>query len=141
MDKKIISSLIDKKTTTIMTDGESEHIINTFCNNSNFINDLNNLEAEILKDGKIDVHDIPNIVLYVYKLMKEYTTSQNNNFDNSWKIIKFIIETLIFTNIEDHSSIDIVLIDKLLDTSFELLKEIPPNIKKCSIWCCNKRNK
>jgi hypothetical protein len=141
MDKKIISSLIDKTTTTIMTDSESEHIINTFCNNSNFINDLNNLEAEILKDGKIDVHDIPNIVLYVYKLMKEYTISQNNNFNNSWKIIKFIIETLIFTNIEDHSSIDIVLIDKLLDTSFELLKEIPPNIKKCSFWCCNKRNK
>lgn len=139
MDKKIISSLIDKTTTTIMSDYESNYIINTFCNNQNFINDLNNLEVEILKDGKIDIHDIPNIVLYVYKLIKEYTT--HTELNNSWKTIKFIIETLIFTNIEEHSSIDVVIIDKLLETSFELLKEIPPNIKKCTIWCCKRKSK
>ena len=50
----------------------------------------------------------------------------------------FLSEIIIFTNLKDISTEEIIIINKILDISIELLKTNPTKIKNKIKYCCSR---
>ena len=108
---------------------KKEYLLKLFDKHDSILIELTNLSNNILSDNKIDYHDIPNIILYISKLYINYFYI-NKNIDN-YNIIKFLAEVIIFTYTKDISIEEIILINKLIDLSIELLKTSPNKFTYC----------
>jgi hypothetical protein len=111
----------DIVTTDLITDEDKRFIIKLF-NDKNFITRLDNLISEIYADGVIDFHDIPNIILFVITLCTEYVKIYSIYNVNYVNILKFICQCFIFTLNKDLCESDVIIIDKLINTSLKLLQ-------------------
>jgi hypothetical protein len=142
--EKIINSLNDPtdNITTTLNQYEKEYLMKMFTKNDSLIVDLHHIINEILEDNKVDFHDIPNIILFTTKIYSTYFSGHNYKLDPV-NIIKFIAEAIIFSYIKSLTINDIVIINKLIDISLELLKVDPKifNLKYniCNLLC-KKRN-
>ena len=119
---------------------EREYLIKSF-NNSAMINEIKNVLDDILKDGKIDYHDIPNIVLLITKIFSNYLIYNRNL--NILNIIKFTIECIVFSHMSSLSDNDIIIYDNIISISIQLLATSPNilNTKcNCLSFLCKKRN-
>ena len=125
----IINDPNNTKITSVLSQYEKEYLLKLFDKHDSILIELTNLSNNILSDNKIDYHDIPNIILYISKLYINYFYI-NKNIDN-YNIIKFLAEVIIFTYIKDISIEEIILINKLIDISIELLKTSPNKFKYC----------
>lgn len=119
---------------SIKLDKDSQNIITKLLNKSPiFLNDIEKLAFEIIKDNKIDFKDLPNIIAVIQKLYVLIYSfkAEVNGLDNkrtaeiTGTIFKFVIHTLVEEkriNIEESKKIEFLeLTDKLVDISVELL--------------------
>ena len=115
----LINDPTNTKITSVLSPYEKEYILKLFDKHDSVLIELSNLSNNILSDNKTDYHDIPNIILYISKLYINYFYI-NKTMDN-YNIIKFLAEVIIFTYIKYISIEEIILINKLIDISIELL--------------------
>lgn len=90
---------------------------------------------EILKDGKLDISDIPQMILIISTLFKNSTKSINIHYIN---VVRFIVNTLLDSErwIMTISEIDLRLLQKNVDTSLELLNSnVCVVVKQTSTKC------
>lgn len=136
----ILESIKSPELITNINKDEESYLINLFSTNNKLIQELDDLIDDIMNDGKIDYHDIPSIFLFVTKILKEYI-SHHKNID-VYNIIKFIVEIIIF-KYDNISTVDIIIVDRMLNTSIDLLKESPTLImsswKLLPFCCCKKK--
>jgi hypothetical protein len=95
---------------------EKEYILKLF-NNTSIIFELETFLKDLLFNDTIDYHDIPHII---YNLSNIYNNINNNKIDKL-NIIRFITECIILTHMPSLSNEDILIIDKLINSSLNLL--------------------
>jgi hypothetical protein len=91
-------------------------------NNSGIITQIQNEFDNIIKDGVISLHDIPEIILLITDILKTNiikNTIQNVGIIN---IIEFILNSLFDSNIFPLNSSEIILIKTLVNSSLQLLQ-------------------
>ena len=125
----IINDQTNTKITSVLSQYEKEYVLKLFDKHDSSLIELTNLSNNILYDNKIDYHDIPNISLYISKLYINYVYI-NKHIDN-YNIIIFLVDVILFTCTKDISIEEIILINKLIDISIELLKTNPNKFKSC----------
>jgi hypothetical protein len=119
---------------------EKEYIIKAFDTHSPMITEIQNLIKDIHKNNTFDYHDIPHIILTITTIFSNYLV-YNNNVD-PYNILKFITECIIFSYFTSITESEIVIIDKVITISIDLIK-VSPNIFKSKCNCfsfCKKRN-
>jgi len=133
---------------TVLNNVEQDYVATLINTDHCLILELQNIINEILSDGKIDIQDIPNILLCVSKIYSLYLQGSfkfNRKKMDIFKIIKFITELIIHSYVDNSNNIDIILYNNIINVSIELLK-IDPHvfINKCNFSilnvCCKKRN-
>ena len=78
---------------------------------------------EVLDDGKLDIHDIPNIVFIISNLYNNNAVYvEAENIDNILSFIKFTIDTLLNSDLVMLPNIEKQVIIKIVDSSIDLLK-------------------
>lgn len=115
------------------------------CNNYTYIfNELESMIVEILKDGMIDYHDIPILVIYLSKAYAHIHVPNNNV--KIFKLFKFTLEICILKNIgiDVITSNQIHMVNTVIDRCTELIElnpySIKSNVYKILSCKCLKRN-
>jgi len=103
-----------------------------------FLNEIDKLVNEIIKDNKIDSNDIPNLILLIKKLYELIHRLKEINFDDAKKveicstILKFLVRFLVEerkVNINnENKELVLELIDTLIDSCISLI-HFSDNIK------------
>ena len=83
-------------------------------------------------DGNIDYHDIPKIVLLLSTVYKEHLLEENVGLLN---IVKFSAEMLLKKGVIPLPESDLVIIQKLIDSSIDLLKMNAEIVQKEEKMC------
>jgi hypothetical protein len=96
-----------------------------------FLNEIDKLVNEIIKDNKIDSNDIPNLILLIKKLYELIHRLKEINFDDAKKveicstILKFLVRFLVEerkVNINnENKELVLELIDTLIDSCISLI--------------------
>ena len=86
------------------------------------------LVHEIARDGKIDTHDIPQII----QLMVLLYTESDEFLDIPWEEFRTVISDLVLSRYDESEQI---LVESILHTSFSLL-ELSVTIGKSKKWFC-----
>ena len=105
---------------------------------------MSNIIKDIISDGKLDISDIPKIVLLITELnntnLKDIFKTQNIQKSDLFDLIKFIIHLIVelkYVKVEDEKKIfdmlDMSL--KLLNTNIDIINSLVA-IKPS--WCCHK---
>lgn len=105
---------------------------------------MSNIIKDIISDGKLDISDIPKIVLLITELnntnLKDVFKTQNIQKSDLFDLIKFIIHLIVelkYVKVEDEKKIfdmlDMSL--KLLNTNIDIINSLVA-IKPS--WCCHK---
>jgi predicted thioredoxin/glutaredoxin len=90
---------------------------------------------KILKDGKVDISDIPEMILIISTLFKSSRKSKNIDYIN---VVRFIVNTLLDSKrwTMTISKTDLTLLKKNVDTSLELLNSnVCVVVKQTSTKC------
>lgn len=108
-----------------------------------FLNEIDKLVNEIIKDNKIDSNDIPNLILLIKKLYELIHKLKEINFTDAKKveicsnILKFLIRFLVEerkVNINsENKELVLELIDTLIDSCISLI-HFSDNIKTSSCF-------
>ena len=107
---------------------------------------------EVLDDGKLDIHDIPNIVFIISNLYNNNAVYvEAENIDNILSFIKFTIDTLLNSDLVMLPNIEKQVIIKIVDSSIDLLKfsistvkDVEENVSCTgilSVWFRKNKNK
>uniref|UniRef100_A0A6C0IDD9 Uncharacterized protein n=1 Tax=viral metagenome TaxID=1070528 RepID=A0A6C0IDD9_9ZZZZ len=103
-----------------------------------FLNEIDKLVNEIIKDNKIDSNDIPNLILLIKKLyelihkLKEVNVDDDKRIEVCSNILKFLVRFLVEerkVNINSESKeLVLELMDKLIDSCVSLIQiHLPSN--------------
>ena len=106
-----------------ITDDEKVHIDDLLKKNPELFSKIQNNVDLIMKDGKINLYDIPEIVLLIFNLYKNNISIKNVvQTVGLINVVKFILEELIQgINILPIPNVDVVIIEKMVDVSLKLL--------------------
>lgn len=131
----------------VLTDDIREVLYKLIYFSPEFLNEIDKLANEIIKDNKIDSNDIPNLILLIKKLYELIYKLKDIKFDDAKKveicssILKFLIRFLIEerkVNIKsENKEIILELIDTLIDSCISLI-HFSGNIKKNGCLSCVK---
>jgi hypothetical protein len=138
--ENIINNISNNNNITKLNFYEKEYIIKAFDSNSPMVNEIQSLIKDVYNDNVLDYHDIPHIILSITKISSNYFV-YNNNID-PYNILKFITECIIFSYLTSVSESEIIIIDKVITISIDLIK-VSPNIFKSKYNCfsfCKKRS-
>jgi hypothetical protein len=89
---------------------------------------------KILRQGRIDIHDIPEIVLSITDVYKTQIAQHDMDIVNIAGVVKFTADALLHSGVFPLPEIEIEILQKLLDSSIALLKtspNVPVSIEKC----------
>jgi|Laugresbdmm110sn_2_1035109.scaffolds.fasta_scaffold55032_2 hypothetical protein len=102
-----------------------------------FLNEIDKLVNEIIKDNKIDSNDIPNLILlikHLYELihkLKEVNIDDDKRVEVCSNILKFLVRFLVEERKVDINSeskeLVLELMDKLIDSCVSLIGYLPSN--------------
>lgn len=148
---EIISAL--KNPSIELNKFEIDFIIKVTKNNPEIFETIQNSIEQIVKDGHIDLNDVPEFVILVTNLLNINT----NNFEiNIPTIIKFIINVVFTCGLIPLNKRELDLIIKLVEVCLKLLETtiLTPEIRnscydrmkkffsnccKCNCDCCSKK--
>ena len=123
------------KKTNVLNQSEID-FLNNLINHSPEI--LDNITVEIhniVEDGKIDYHDIPQIILLLSNMYKNHIFGKVVEDVGVSNIVKFTIDTFLQSGILPLPNLELQIIQKLVDSSIDLLKMNTEVIKK-EEECC-----
>jgi hypothetical protein len=114
-------------------------LLNILKLNSDYFNSSEELILKIIKDNKINIDDIPNILLLSKNLYEILYKLKNKDIKDSIIILKFIINVIMVDNITNKEDINklTLLINNIIDTSSELIsiRKILKSQKKSFLGC------
>jgi len=115
----------------------------------NYINNLIKLHPQIFNsisfeiqnicscsNGKIDLHEIPQIIILISNIYKNHIIEESIKNIDIASIVKFTIYTILHAGILPLDNINLDVIEKLIDSSIDLLK-MNIDVKKDEQYCFN----
>lgn len=124
------------KTININLDVKDINYIHFLCNQRNhFQRSINNIIDHIFTEGKIELCDIPSIVLEISDIVKKHIRYYDIREINVSNIVKFIIYAVLESDIISITSIEILHIKKMTDMSLDLIEFNKEPQDKSSSWC------
>ena len=124
----LINKLIIKLNSSNLkiTDDEKIHIDDLLKKNPELFSKIQNNVDLIMKDGKINLYDIPEIVLLIFNLYKNNISIKNVvQTVGLINVVKFILEELI--ELLPLPNVDVVIIEKMVDVSLQLYSAQTPS--------------
>lgn len=125
-----VKDVIDKYSLQI-TQSELNAIQLLIKNNPQLCSDISTQLNEIFVDGKLNVYDIPNIVIIISKLINVGFSNIISLFDktenvdiNILNVVKYIVCLLLESNILPFHIVEKQIIEKMLNHSFNLLDTV-----------------
>lgn len=76
-----------------LNESEKRFIQKLMTDSPQFFTDIDIVISEIIQDGKINIHDIPNIILLISKILKSYCLKVKNM--NIKPVVSFLVNTII----------------------------------------------
>jgi hypothetical protein len=83
---------------------------------------INKILDDIVTDGKLDLQDIPNIVLLVTEIYKSHIIENEIQHVTILNLVQFTMNTLLNSGLLPLPNMEIEIIKKLADLSITLLK-------------------
>ena len=108
--------------TVKLTQKEIEYIHNIILNDHILLNNIDNCIKSILSDGKIDLHDIPKIILLLTEIYKSNCIEKLVKDVGIINIIRFTLESIIDYNYLLLPYVEKSVIKNIIDTSLNLLE-------------------
>jgi hypothetical protein len=115
----------------------------------NYINNLIKLHPQIFNsisfeiqnicscsNGKIDLHEIPQIIILISNIYKSHIIEESIKNIDIASIVRFTIYTILHAGILPLYNIDVDVIEKLIDSSIDLLK-MNIDVKNDEQYCFN----
>jgi hypothetical protein len=87
---------------------------------------------EIMSDGKIDFHDIPQIIFVISNIVKN---SKIKTSADMVSIVQFIIDSILDSGLLPIPNFEVEILKKVVDSSMGLLKTNIGSIKT-TVCCC-----
>ena len=126
-----IQTILDYDVT--LTEQEKRFVKTMMTNNPQCFTDIDTTIINIIKDGIINIHDIPNIILLVTQIFKTYCLNVKNM--NMTNIVIFIVNVTI--DLLPISDSEHKLAKKIADASISLLATNLNTVEKyASDSCC-----
>lgn len=100
-----------------ITSQESKIVQAIINNNPDSFNEIDATLNEIMKDGKVDIHDIPNIILLVTQIIKNRVAIKNVDLSSAIEFIVYVILDLL-----PIPQAEVKIIKYMVDASIGLLK-------------------
>ena len=95
----------------------------------------------IVSDGKIDIHDIPEIVLILSTIVKINFRKIVNHI-SVLSVVEYMLHVLLTSKLLPLPPVEKALLNKVVDVSFKLLEAesavIEADCKTCWLSCCRK---
>jgi hypothetical protein len=120
-----------------LTKAEIEYLKIIINKQPDLFDNINNSINSIISDGKIDLHDIPEIILLISNIINSHIIENLIEDVGLINIVKFIIDSIIDSNLLPIPVIEKIIIKKIVDTSISLLKLNSNFIKKKTVYCYN----
>ena len=112
-------------------------IKNILSKHSQILDKIDNEINNIISDGKIDLHDIPQIILLISDIYTSHIVENYIENISLLNIIKFTIDSIMDSNILSLPNIEISIVKKIIDSSISLLQFNVNIIEKEKISCFN----
>jgi hypothetical protein len=122
---------------TQLNNDEIMFIKNILSKHSEILDKIDNEINNIITDEKIDLHDIPQIVLVISDIYTSHIVENYIENIGLLNIIKFTIDSIIDSNMLPLPNIEISIIKKIIDSSISLLQFNVNIIEKEKINCFN----
>jgi hypothetical protein len=119
----------------ILNQDEINYLNNLIKDKPELFLQINEQINSICQDGMIDYHDVPQIILLITNIFKGHLVENIIENINIISVVKFISETILHSGIMPLSDLEINLIDKIIDTSINLLEINTDIIKKEEEYC------
>lgn len=129
--KSLVDEEIKKKITIQLTPEVTSVINNIISLTPNTLTDIEKATIEIIKDGKIDSKDIPNLIIVVQRIYQFIYSLKNMRFDAkkradvTCELLKFLIHLLVVGEKikldADKQAEFFILTDALIDSCISLL--------------------
>lgn len=126
-----------------LNEHEINYIKNLTKNNPEIFTDVQKTIDDIMSDGKIDLHDLPKIILLISQIVKSHVIENAVKNIDIISVIRFVMDSLLDSGLLPLPNIELQLIKKIVDSSLDLLKmdtNININIKSncLKLFCCFK---
>lgn len=131
----IIQNLDLEKYALVLTPNEKAYIQKVLREHPETLTNIHATIQDIVSDGKIDLHDIPKIVLLVSQIMKSHIIENSVRNVSVVSVVKFLVDSILVSGLLPLPKVEIDLLRRVFDSSIELLQmEAKVDFKmKC---CC-----
>ena len=98
---------------------------------------IHNALKEIVKNEKIDVYDIPHIILIIQEIVKNHMITSAVKNVCIFNVLKYIVDALLESRILPFPKMEINILKRVADTSLELLNtNIQENVNGNNCFSC-----
>lgn len=119
-----------------LNDQEVEYIRYLLSDNPEVFQKIQLAIEEIMKDGQIDLHDLPEIVVLVSNVMHVNFISVSKKVD-ILNVIEYIIDTIIESGFLPLPSVELPILERIVNSSITLLRMNLQKKDQGSIsWSC-----
>jgi hypothetical protein len=143
------NNISNDKYTVYLSQAEIHYIDTLLSSKPEVFGEIQTTVDGIIGDGKIDVHDLPNIVLLVTQIYRANLLAKLASTVNMVQVVRFTIDTLLDSGIILLPQYELIIIRKVVDTSLDLLATnivtIDQDAKSCWAWlyrlwcgCCSR---
>ena len=104
------------------------------------VNKIHEEIDKLVSTGKIDAHDIPNMVLLVSKIYKAHLTENSMEDVSIVNLVKFTLDTILDSGMIPLPQLELKILRKLVDSSLDLLEmelRIFEKEKECCFTICS----
>jgi hypothetical protein len=137
----LINSLYENLNNSVsvkLTDSEVNFIEELITKYPNILNQIKDQIDNIISDEKIDLHDIPQIILLISNIYTSHIFEKSIENIEIINIVKFTLDSLIDSSVLPLPNIKKEIIKKTIDSSISLLNfNITTIFKKEKICCYN----
>jgi hypothetical protein len=121
-------------------------LINQILGDENVGAKINDLFTKILADGKIDVYDVPNLVLVLTEIYKTHIINKGITDVNVINMIELTLDCILDSDLVPIPEMEKKIMKSIIETSLKLLETNLPAIKSgwslvygCLRSCCEGR--
>lgn len=133
----VIQNLGLEKYALVLTPNEKTYIQSVLREQPEILTNIQATIQDIVSDGKIDLHDIPKIVLLVSQIMKNHIIENAVRNVSVISVVKFLVDSILDSGLLPLPKVEIDLLRRVFDSSIELLQmETKVDFKmKCCCTC------
>jgi hypothetical protein len=119
---------------------EIKYVKTIISDDPSFLDSISDNLNQIVADGKVSVHDIPQIVLVISKVIKLNFRKIVNNI-NVLSVVEYILHALLNSGLLPIPKVEKEILNKVIEASFKLLEMnsevIETKCKNCWFSCCH----